>query len=157
MESAVKALLSNHILVSAVLAWAAAQIIKTVLVYRKTKELDLERLFGSGGMPSSHTAFVVAMATAAAMVEGLASSTFALSFILASIVMYDAAGVRRAAGKQAACLNKIIMDIYKQELKEAGGRLKELLGHTPMQVVMGAIFGVVYAYYMHGIFASFLK
>ena len=66
--------------------------------------------------------------------------------------MYDAAGVRRAAGKQAACLNKIIMDIYKQELKEAGGKLKELLGHTPMQVLVGAAFGVIYALYMHQFF-----
>ena len=82
------------------------------------------------------------------------SIEFAMAFGYALVVMYDAAGVRRAAGKQAACLNRIIMDIYKQELKEAGGKLKELLGHTPMQVLVGAIFGVVYAYYMHTLFAQ---
>ncbi|MBQ5587168.1 MAG: divergent PAP2 family protein [Selenomonadales bacterium] len=145
MESAVKALLSNHILVSAVLAWAAAQIIKTVLVYRKTKELDLERLFGSGGMPSSHTAFVVAMATAAAMVEGLASSTFALSFILASIVMYDAAGVRQAAGQQARVLNRLIKQLRSEHILPER-ELKELLGHTPLEVLVGAVLGFLIAY-----------
>jgi acid phosphatase family membrane protein YuiD len=71
--------------------------------------------------------------------------------------MYDAAGVRRAAGKQAACLNRIIMDIYKQELKEAGGKLKELLGHTPLQVLVGAAFGVVYSYYIHKLFLSVIS
>ncbi|MBQ5832364.1 MAG: divergent PAP2 family protein [Selenomonadales bacterium] len=145
MESAVKALLSNHILVSAVLAWASAQIIKTVLVYRKTKELDLERLFGSGGMPSSHTAFVVAMATAAAMVEGLASSTFALSFILASIVMYDAAGVRQAAGQQARVLNRLIKQLRSEHILPER-ELKELLGHTPLEVLVGAVLGFLIAY-----------
>ncbi|MBQ5860421.1 MAG: divergent PAP2 family protein [Selenomonadales bacterium] len=145
MESAVKALLSNHILVSAVLAWASAQIIKTVLVYRKTKELDLERLFGSGGMPSSHTAFVVAMATAAAMVEGLASSTFALSFILASIVMYDAAGVRQAAGQQARVLNRLIKQLRSEHILPER-ELKELLGHTPLEVLAGAVLGFLIAY-----------
>jgi acid phosphatase family membrane protein YuiD len=145
VESAVKALLSNHILVSAVLAWAAAQIIKTVLVYRKTKELDLERLFGSGGMPSSHTAFVVAMATAAAMVEGLASSTFALSFILASIVMYDAAGVRQAAGQQARVLNRLIKQLRSEHILPER-ELKELLGHTPLEVLAGAVLGFLIAY-----------
>ena len=145
MESAVKELLSNHILVSAVLAWAAAQIIKTVLAYRKTKELDLERLFGSGGMPSSHTAFVVAMATAAAMVEGLASSTFALSFILASIVMYDAAGVRQAAGQQARVLNRLIKQLRSEHIL-AERELKELLGHTPLEVLGGAVLGFLIAY-----------
>lgn len=145
MESAVKALLSNHILVSAVLAWAAAQIIKTILAYRKTKELDLERLFGSGGMPSSHTAFVVAMATAAAMVEGLASSTFALSFILASVVMYDAAGVRQAAGQQARVLNRLLKQLRSEHIL-VERELKELLGHTPLEVLAGAVLGFMIAY-----------
>ncbi|MBP3401031.1 MAG: divergent PAP2 family protein [Selenomonadales bacterium] len=145
MESAVKALLSNHILVSAVLAWAAAQIIKTVLAYRKTKELDLERLFGSGGMPSSHTSFVVAMATAAAMTEGLASSTFALSFILASIVMYDAAGVRQAAGQQARVLNRLLKQLRSEHIL-VERELKELLGHTPLEVLAGAVLGFLIAY-----------
>ena len=109
----------------------------------------MKRFLGSGGMPSSHAAMVTSLSTSIALTEGLESSIFALSVIFSAVVMYDAAGVRRAAGKQAACLNKIIMDLYKQDLQEAGGRLKELLGHTPLQVFVGAIFGIVYAYYVH--------
>ena len=82
------------------------------------------------------------------------SIVFAIALGYAFIVMYDAAGVRRAAGKQAACLNRIIMDIYKQDLQEAGGKLKELLGHTPLQVFIGALFGVFYAFYIHNCLAA---
>ena len=71
--------------------------------------------------------------------------------------MYDAAGVRRAAGKQAACLNRIIMDIYKQDLAEAGGKLKELLGHTPMQVFVGATYGVIYAIFVHHLLPQLIR
>lgn len=138
-------LLSNHILVSAVLAWAVAQLIKTMLAFYKTKELDLERLFGSGGMPSSHTSFVVAMATSAAMVEGLDSSIFALAFILASVVMYDAAGVRQAAGQQARVLNRLMRQL-RTEPTGVERELKELLGHTPLEVLAGAVLGFVIAY-----------
>ena len=105
-------------------------------------------------MPSSHAAGVMGLATTVGLIQGFASVDYAMALGYALVVMYDAAGVRRAAGKQAACLNKIIMDIYKQELKEAGGKLKELLGHTPLQVFVGALFGVVYAYYIHALLAS---
>lgn len=145
MSGWMEALLSNHILVSAVLAWAAAQLIKTMLAFHKTKELDLERLFGSGGMPSSHTSFVVAMATSAAIVEGLDSSTFALAFILASVVMYDAAGVRQAAGQQARVLNRLMRQLRTEPLG-VERELKELLGHTPLEVLAGAVLGFVIAY-----------
>lgn len=145
MNDGIEALLANHILVSAVLAWAAAQLIKTFLAYRKTRELDLERLFGSGGMPSSHTAFVVAMATSAAMTEGLDSSVFALAFILASVVMYDAAGVRQAAGQQARVLNRLMRQLRTEPLG-VERELKELLGHTPLEVLAGAVLGFVIAY-----------
>ena len=100
-------------------------------------------------MPSSHSAVVMALSTMIGKNEGFGTPIFAISFAFAMVVMYDAAGVRRAAGKQAACLNRIIMDVYKQELKEAGGKLKELLGHTPLQVFMGAIFGIIYSFYVH--------
>lgn len=145
MNGWIEALLANHILISAILAWAAAQLIKTFLAYRKTRELDLERLFGSGGMPSSHTAFVVAMATSAAIVEGLDSSIFALSFILASVVMYDAAGVRQAAGQQARVLNRLMRQL-RTEPMGVERELKELLGHTPLEVLAGAVLGFVIAY-----------
>ena len=103
----------------------------------------------TGGMPSSHAAGVMGLSTTVGLINGFNSVEFAIALGFAFIVMYDAAGVRRAAGKQAACLNRIIMDVYKQELKEAGGKLKELLGHTPLQVFMGAIFGIIYSYYIH--------
>lgn len=125
------------------------QIIKCLLHLIIKRKLDLRLFTTTGGMPSSHSAGVVGLSTAVGLIKGFSSVEFAIALGYAFIVMYDAAGVRRAAGKQAACLNKIIMDIYKQDLVEAGGKLKELLGHTPMQVFIGALFGVVYAYYIH--------
>ena len=100
-------------------------------------------------MPSSHSAGVMGLSTAVGLIKGFSSIEFAIALGYAFIVMYDAAGVRRAAGKQAACLNKIIMDLYKQDLQEAGGKLKELLGHTPMQVFAGALYGIAYACLIH--------
>ena len=126
-----------------------AQFVKCLLHLIVKRNLDLRLFTTTGGMPSSHSAGVMGLSTAVGLIRGFDSIEFAIALGYAFIVMYDAAGVRRAAGKQAACLNKIIMDLYKQDLAEAGGKLKELLGHTPMQVFAGAIFGVVYAYYMH--------
>ena len=131
-----------------------AQILKFFVHLIWKRKVDLRLFTTTGGMPSSHSAGVISLSTTVGLICGFSSIEFAMAIGYALVVMYDAAGVRRAAGKQAACLNKIIMDIYKQELKEAGGRLKELLGHTPMQVIMGAVFGVVYAYYMHIFFSS---
>ena len=131
-----------------------AQVLKFFVHLIWKRKIDLRLFTTTGGMPSSHSAGVIGLSTTVGLICGFSSIEFAMAIGYALVVMYDAAGVRRAAGKQAACLNKIIMDIYKQELKEAGGKLKELLGHTPMQVVMGAVFGVVYAYYMHSLFAS---
>ena len=126
-----------------------AQIAKFFVHLIWKRKVDLRLFTTTGGMPSSHAAGVMGLSTTVGLICGFSSIEFAMALGYAFVVMYDAAGVRRAAGKQAACLNKIIMDIYKQELKEAGGKLKELLGHTPLQVVIGAIFGVVYSYYFH--------
>lgn len=126
-----------------------AQTIKCFLHLIMKRSLDLRLFTTTGGMPSSHSAGVMGLSTAVGLIRGFASVEFAIALGYAFIVMYDAAGVRRAAGKQAACLNKIIMDLYKQDLAEAGGKLKELLGHTPMQVFVGAIFGVLYAFFIH--------
>ncbi len=126
-----------------------AQFIKCLLHLIVKRKLDLRLFTTTGGMPSSHSAGVVGLSTSVGLINGFSSIEFAIAVGYAFIVMYDAAGVRRAAGKQAACLNKIIMDLYKQDLQEAGGKLKELLGHTPLQVFIGAIFGVIYAYYIH--------
>ena len=133
-----------------------AQILKFFVHLIWKRKVDIRLFTTTGGMPSSHAAGVMGLATTVGLIQGFASVDYAMALGYALVVMYDAAGVRRAAGKQAACLNRIIMDIYKQELKEAGGKLKELLGHTPMQVLVGAAFGVAYAYYMHKFFASFL-
>jgi len=125
------------------------QIIKFFSYWIVKRVADFRMFTTTGGMPSSHASGVMGLSTAVGLINGFSSIEFAIAMGFALIVMYDAAGVRRAAGKQAACLNKIIMDVYKQELKEAGGKLKELLGHTPLQVFVGAIFGIVYAYYIH--------
>ena len=126
-----------------------AQLIKCILHLIVKRNLDLRLFTTTGGMPSSHSAGVMGLSTVVGLIKGFSSIEFAIALGYAFIVMYDAAGVRRAAGKQAACLNKIIMDLYKQDLQEAGGKLKELLGHTPMQVFVGAIYGILYATLVH--------
>lgn len=126
-----------------------AQIAKFFLHLIVKRKVDLRLFTTTGGMPSSHAAGVMGLSTAVGLIKGFSSIEFAIALGYAFIVMYDAAGVRRAAGKQAACLNRIIMDIYKQDLAEAGGKLKELLGHTPLQVVIGALCGIAYAYGIH--------
>ena len=131
------------------LAAFIAQVIKILLDIIINRRVDFRIFTTTGGMPSSHSAGVMGLSTAVGLIKGFSSIEFAIALGYAFIVMYDAAGVRRAAGKQAACLNKIIMDLYKQDLQEAGGKLKELLGHTPMQVFVGAIYGILYAILIH--------
>jgi len=131
-----------------------AQTIKFSLNLIFDKKIDFRLFTTTGGMPSAHSAFVVGLATSVGLIRGFSSIEFAIAFVNALVVMYDAAGVRRAAGRQAACLNRILDDFYKHELQEIGGRLKELLGHTPLQVFWGAILGILYAYYMHFWFLS---
>lgn len=134
-----------------------AQFIKCLLHLIVKRKLDIRLFTTTGGMPSSHSAGVMGLSTSVGLIQGFSSIEFAIALGYAFIVMYDAAGVRRAAGKQAACLNRIIMDIYKQDLQEAGGKLKELLGHTPMQVFVGALFGIVYSYYVHAFLLHVIK
>lgn len=140
-------ILSNKVLITCVTAWFIAQLLKIILVFQKSKKIDITRFVGSGGMPSSHTSFVMSLATSMGMLYGWSSPLFALSLCLAFIVMYDAAGVRRAAGYQAKVLNMIIDDLAHH--KPLGNeRLKELLGHTPKEVLAGAILGIVIAQLM---------
>ena len=138
-----------EVIFTAFSAIIVAQTVKCLVFLIIKRSIDLRLFTTTGGMPSSHSAGVMGLSTAVGLINGFSSIEFAIALGFACIVMYDAAGVRRAAGKQAACLNKIIMDIYKQDLAEAGGKLKELLGHTPMQVFVGAAFGVLYAYVVH--------
>ena len=136
---------------TAALGWLVAQILKTLIHAWFTKGFDAERLIGSGGMPSSHSATVVSLATATYFEYGAASFEFAVTAILAIIVMYDARGVRRETGKQAELLNdmlKIFEDMGRSEIS-AHDKLKEFVGHTPLQVMMGALLGFVIALFVY--------
>ena len=102
-------------------------------------------------MPSSHSAGVMGLSTLTGILAGYDSIDFALALGFSLIIMYDAAGLRRAAGKTAACLNRMMEDFYHHDLQSVGGKLKELLGHTPFEVFMGALFGICFAYFFHAI------
>lgn len=135
----------NIILATAFTAWLCAQILKTLTSYLKYGTVKFERLVGAGGMPSSHTALVVSLAWAVGLHEGFHSPLFAVAIVLAGIVMYDAAGVRRAAGKQAKVINKLVRQL-RVEHTVHDITLKELLGHSPIEVLAGAILGIAIAY-----------
>lgn len=126
-----------------------AQVIKFFIFTIKTRRINFKIFTTTGGMPSSHSAGVMGLSTAVGLIKGYDSIVFAIALGFALITMYDAAGVRRAAGKTAACLNRMMDDFYKHDVQAIGGKLKELLGHTPLEVIMGAIFGVLFAYYLH--------
>ncbi len=134
----------NEIFFIAFISWFIAQMIKVVLTIIKDKKLDFSRLIGSGGFPSSHTSFVMGMSTAVGLKLGFDSVYYAIAFTMSLVVMYDASGVRRAVGKQAEILNAIIEDLYAHK-QVADDKLKELIGHTPFEVLAGAILGVVIA------------
>ena len=136
----------NVVFWNAFLAWFIAQFLKGVYAVYRYKRLDLRRFVGAGGMPSSHSAFVTALTVGIGMTEGWTTSITALSIVFALIVMYDAAGVRQAAGRQAATLNKIIDEIFK-EREFRHEYLKELLGHTPVEVIIGSVLGFVVSYW----------
>ena len=132
----------NLILNLAIAAWAVAQILKVVVVLVQNRKLDWRLILSGGGMPSSHSAFVCACAAATGNLYGWSSPLFAISAVLAIVVMYDAANVRHAAGEQAKILN-YIMEHWNQLRPEIFGKeLKELLGHTPLQVFFGALLGI---------------
>lgn len=123
-----------------ILSWISVQFIKFVTDVTKNKKINLRVLVASGGMPSSHSSVVTALMTLIGMNEGFNSILFAISFVFGLIVMYDAAGVRRAAGKQAGILNQLI---YSNQVKiDTNEKLKELIGHTPKQVFVGALWGI---------------
>jgi len=126
------------------IAWALAQSLKVVTDSLRHRRLDLARLGSSGGMPSSHTAMVLALTTLVGKRLGVGSAPFAISAIFSAVVMYDATGVRRAVGRQARILNRIVDDLLTQQgLKE--DRLRELIGHTPVEVYAGAVLGILVA------------
>ena len=137
-------LLENKILIAAVIGWTVAQVLKTLIHLYFTKSFVAERLVGSGGMPSSHSATVCALSTATLMQYGVQSYEFAMAAIFAIIVMYDAIGVRRETGIQAQIINEM-MDLFNGMNKELSreDKLKEFVGHTPIQVLVGAALGIL--------------
>ena len=140
-------LIQNYLLISAGVAWFAAQICKVFTgIFRERQFSIVSLLTGTGGMPSSHSACVTALAVSSGLYYGLGSAAFAISTILALVVMRDASGVRREAGKQAKVLNQIIEELFTTgDEKRFQADLKELLGHTPLQVFVGAILGLIVA------------
>lgn len=142
-------LLSNYPLMSAVLAWFVAQVIKTAIDAYFNKGINWERMTGSGGMPSSHSSTVVSLAIATGISYGVDSTLFAIALIFAIVVIYDATGVRRETGKQAVILNRLLLDNpFSWTGKEFEKKLKEYVGHSPFQVLMGAILGILIAVIM---------
>jgi uncharacterized protein len=140
----VDALFGNDVLVACVLAWAIAQCSKPLLHYVHTRRVNLRYLVTAGGMPSSHSAVVVALATRIGVDTGLSSVPFALAAVFAAVVMYDAAGVRRAVSVQARILNRMLTEMLEaQHFNEE--RLRELIGHTPFEVFVGALLGALSA------------
>ena len=140
-------IITNKVLIIPICSWAIAQLLKLILVLIQKKQLDLRYLVISGGMPSSHSAFVSALATSVALIEGLGSVAFGISAILALVVMYDAAGVRQSVGKQSVVLNRIIRELrLRRPIAELERDLREFIGHTSFQVIAGGLLGVVVAW-----------
>jgi len=135
-------LFTNRILWAAAAAWLTAQIIKILLDMWRHKSVNWRLITSSGGMPSSHTSSVVAMTAAVGFAQGFGSVAFAVSTVVSMVVMYDAAGVRRAAGKQAEVINQLVTSLENSGVK-LDKQLKELLGHSPVEVFAGAILGVL--------------
>lgn len=137
-----RALLENQVLIAAVVAWFVAQTIKLLVELVRTHRLDLRYLVSPGGMPSAHSALVTSLATAVARQEGVGSALFAASAVFASIVMYDAAGVRQSVSIQARILNRMLDELFTQRAFSER-RLRELLGHTPLEVFAGFLLGLI--------------
>lgn len=138
----------NHVLVVTFIAWSIAQTIKVSLGVLRTKRFDFRWFIGTGGMPSAHAAGSSALAVIIGFDYGFDTVMFALAAVFAIVTMFDAQGVRRSTGRQAAILNKLLDDIYwKGKIEE--DRLKELIGHTPVEVFMGSIIGILLAIIMH--------
>lgn len=143
-------LMSNQFFVVGLSSWALAQVLKTLIHAAIYKKLEWERLFGDGGMPSGHSATVTSVATMSALVFGLGSFEFAIAATLAIIVCHDAMGVRRETGKQATIIiemMELLEVMTKKDLPET--KLKEFVGHTPLQVLAGSIIGIGNACFMH--------
>jgi len=135
----------NEIIIIAFITWVFNQSLKLIVFYATEKKWDIRRFVGAGGMPSTHSALSVCVATTIGIKEGWESPLFAFAIVVAFIIMADAAGVRRETGEQAKVLNKIILEFFK-EIKLKDKRFKELVGHTPFEVIVGAFIGMAMAW-----------
>lgn len=145
-------LITNPIIITSISSWMIAQVIKVILHAIIYKKIDVSRLFGDGGMPSGHSATVSSLAIICSLVYGTGSAYFAISAILAVIVCHDAMGVRRETGKQAVVINELMKAfsvLTEEKLPEI--KLKEFVGHTPIQVFAGILIGIVNAFVMYNI------
>ena len=136
-------ILGNRVIQAAALAWAVAQALKVMLTLAISRRFDKSRVLGSGGMPSSHSAMACAMLMTIGYREGFSSSIFALAFCFSGVVMYDAAGVRRSTGRNAQGINQLMDMLSGNGYTFDEKRLKELVGHTPIQVLAGALLGML--------------
>ncbi len=144
MKTIFFSIINNHVLMVTLIAWAIAQTIKVALGVLRTRKFDFRWFIGTGGMPSAHAAGSSALATIIGIEVGFETVYFALACVFAMVTMFDAQGVRRSTGKQAAILNKVLDDIYwRGKIDE--DRLKELIGHTPIEVFMGSVIGILLA------------
>jgi acid phosphatase family membrane protein YuiD len=139
-------IIANRILTIPIAAWLIAQMLKTFVQALREKRLDLRYLPGAEGMPSAHSSLVCALATTAGIVYGLDSGILGISVVLAAVVMYDAAGVRQTVDKQSVILNHLLINLPKTQL-EFERFLQQLVGHTRLQVIAGAILGILLAYW----------
>ncbi|MDM7658248.1 divergent PAP2 family protein [Lactococcus lactis] len=138
----------NQILMTAIVSWALAQLIKIIIELIRTHRINWQLIFATGGMPSSHSSLVVALATATGLRQGFDSLLFAIATVLAFVVLYDAQGIRRQAGNQARIINRMLQNVENAGIK-VDKNLKELLGHTPIQVMGGTILGIIVALVMN--------
>jgi len=143
MDFDITAILGNNMLISGVLSWGIAQLLKTIIYAVINKSIDFTRLVGDGGMPSGHSATVTALTVTAALEYGADSPVFAVAFIFAIVVMHDAMGVRLEASKHAVMLNNLF-ELMDPEISPEQ-KLKEFLGHTPTPVVAGSVLGLIVA------------
>jgi uncharacterized protein len=144
-------ILDNRILLVAIAACLIAQVMKLTIDTIQNGKVSVKVLTTTGGMPSAHSALVTSLATGVGQSLGWQSAEFAIATIFAIVVMYDAAGVRQAAGKQARILNQIIDELFSDNHKFNEEKLKELLGHTPVQVIAGSVLGIAITWLFTGI------
>jgi uncharacterized protein len=142
LSNDISLILNNRILLVAIAACLIAQVLKLIIDFIQNGKVSAKVLTTTGGMPSAHSALVTALATGVGQSLGWKSAEFAIAAIFAIIVMYDAAGVRQAAGKQARILNQMVDELFSEDHKFNEEKLKELLGHTPVQVIAGSILGI---------------